>query len=170
MVSQLVAPALRELHRTMTSQTSARRQVRRVHDTPGSIGDINASQGTIKGPESIVSGVGEPRSIPRAAASASTRRYASPTRSNVSTAALTPTGQLSALAHSSYPPPTRGVHTGPPQYQPSDASVPLLSSRGPPAYPDFLSLQETALLQLQYAVAGLKDAFRWNHVIQMVSS
>jgi len=165
----LLALASHELHRTMTSQTSGRRQVRRVHDTSGSIGDSRASQSTIKGPESVVSGVGEPQSIPRAAAAASTRRYASPTRSTVSTAALTSTNQLSAPGYSPYLPPP-DVHTGSSQYQLSDASVSLLSSRRPPAYPDFLSLQETALLQLQYAFAGLKDAFRWDHVIQMVTS
>lgn len=154
----------------MTSQTPARRQVRRVHDISGSIGDIRGGQSTIKGPESVVSGVREPRSIPRAAPLASTRRYASPTRSTVSTAALTSTSHLSAPAHSSYPPPSPDVRTRSPQYQLPDPSVPLLSSRGPPAYPDFLSLQETALLQLQYAFAGLKDAFRWDHVIQMVTS
>lgn len=150
----------------MTSQTSARRQVRRVHDTSGSIDGTRASQSSVKGPESVVSGVGEPRLVPRAAAPASARRYASPTRGTVSNAALTSTSQLSSAT---YPPPPN-VHTGSPQYQPSEASVPLLSSRGPPAYPDFLSLQETALLQLRYAYAGLKDAFRWDHVIQMVTS
>jgi hypothetical protein len=91
MVSRLSASALFELHRTMTSQTSARRQVRRVHDTSGSIDGTRASQSIVKGPESVVSGVGEPRSIPRAAAPASTRRYASPTRSTVSNAAMTST-------------------------------------------------------------------------------
>ena len=158
--------ALFGLYRTMTSQTSARRQLRRVHDTSGSIDGTRASQGIIKAPESVVSGVDEPRSIPRAAAP-STRRYASPARSTDSNAALTSTGQLSAAAH---PPHSPNVHTGSPQLQLSEASVPSLLSRGPPAYPDFLSLQETALLQLWYACAGLKDAFRWDHVIQMVTS
>ena len=166
MVSRLCVLALFGLYRTMTSQTPARRQVRRVHDTSGSIDGTRASQSSVKAPESVVSGVGEPRSIPRAAAP-STRRYASPARSTVSNAALTSTGQLSAATH---PPALPNVRTGSPQYQLSESSVPLLPSRGRPAYPDFLSLQETALLQLWYACAGLKDAFRWDHVIQMVAS
>jgi len=152
----------------MSSQTSARRQVRHVYDTSGSIDGARASQTTVKGPESVVSGLGEPRPIPRAAALASTRGYASPTRSTTSNAALTSiTGQLSATTH---PHLSANVRSGPPQYPLSEASVPLLPNRGPPAYPDFLSLQETALLQLQYACAGLKDAFRWDHVVQMVTS
>ena len=168
MVDRPRALALFGLYRTMTSQTSARRQPRRVHDTSGSIDGTRASQGILKAPESVVSGVDEPRSIPRAAAP-STRRYASPApaRSTDSNAALTSTGQLSAAAH---PPHSPNVRTGFPQLQLSEASVPSLLSRGPPAYPDFLSLQETALLQLWYACAGLKDAFRWDHVIQMVTS
>jgi hypothetical protein len=140
------------LHPTMTSQTPARHQVRHVHDIPGSISDIRASQSTIKGPESVVSGMGD---APRAAAPASIAR------SN--------TSQYSAAAYSSLPPPPT-VRTGFPQYQRSEAAASLLSNRGPPAYPDFLSLQETVLLQLQYAFAGLKDGFRWDYVIQMVTS
>ena len=166
MVSRHRVLALHDLYQTMTSQTSARRQARRVHDTSGSIDGTRASQSIVKGPESVVSSVGEPRSVPRVAAPASTRRYASPTRGTVSNAALTSTGQLSAATH----PPPPNVRTGSPQYQLSEASVPFLPSRGPPAYPDFLSLQETAILQLRYACAGLKDAFRWDHVIQMVIS
>jgi len=153
----------------MTSQASARHQARRAYDTSGSVGDTRASQSIIKGPENVTSSVGEPRSVPRAAA-VSTRRYASPTRSTVSNTALTSASQLSAPAHLSYPHPSPNVRTGSPPYQPSEASVPFLPSRGPPAYPDFVSLQGTAFLQLQYALAGLKDAFRWDHVIQMVAS
>lgn len=161
---------LHDLHQTMASQAPARRQERRVYDTSGSISDIRASQSIIKGPESVVSGAGEPQLIPRATAPNPTRRYASPARSTVSSAAPTSTGRLSVATHSSHPPPSPNVRTGSPHYQLSEVSVPLLSKKGPPAYPDFLSLQETALLQLQYAFAGLKDAFRWDRVIQMVTS
>ncbi|CAG7846485.1 SubName: Full=Uncharacterized protein {ECO:0000313/EMBL:CCA66891.1} [Serendipita indica DSM 11827] len=37
-------------------------------------------------------------------------------------------------------------------------------------YPEFLSFSKTALLQLNWAWEGLKDSFRWNHVVNIVIS
>ncbi|KAF9533471.1 etoposide-induced protein 2.4-domain-containing protein [Crepidotus variabilis] len=68
--------------------------------------------------------------------------------------------QQSSFSHSEYPPPL-GSNTGIPANTRASARA---------TYPQFLSVQETALLQLRWALRGLYDAFRWNIVISTVSS
>ncbi|KAI0373323.1 hypothetical protein BV20DRAFT_938379 [Pilatotrama ljubarskyi] len=62
-----------------------------------------------------------------------------------------------------------------PQYSPSSPSEASFSSApqyvsSRSSYPTFLSLQETAWLQLTCAGRGLLDAFRWDTVIKLVAS